>query len=236
MSPILVRLGRLILRPRILQFLVSWVRFDRRRRLGRRLLAMGLGGFAVIFMIPLGSIALLPLEGRFHRPPEPSRIDGIIVLSGGLDPTVERVDEAIALARRHPEAQLFFSGAYSDILPGSPTTLGLDAKRLEFESVSRNTYENALETWQRIRPTPGQRWLLITSASHMPRAMGAFRRVGWNVTPWPVADQNGVSWRTWVTPSLSGRLSAFDAATHEWLGLLAYWLMGRTDAILPGPA
>jgi uncharacterized SAM-binding protein YcdF (DUF218 family) len=90
-----------------------------------------------------------------------------------------------------------------------------------------------VEAWQRIRPAPGQRWLLITSASHMPRAMGVFRRVGWDVTAWPVADQNSISCGTWMTQSLSGRLSGFDAATHEWLGLLAYWLIGRTDAILP---
>jgi len=203
-------------------------------RLGRWLLTLGLAGFAMGLMISLGSIALLPLELRFPRPPEPSHIDGIIVLSGGLEPTAERVDEAIVLARRHPEARLFFSGAYSDVLPDSPTALGLDGKRFEFESVSRNTYENAVEAWQRIRPAPGQRWLLITSASHMPRAMGVFRRVGWDVTAWPVADQNSISCGTWMTQSLSGRLSGFDAATHEWLGLLAYWLMGRTDAILPG--
>lgn len=193
------------------------------------------GSCAIGLLMLLGSIALLPLEVRFPRAQEPSHIDGIIVLSGGLEPTSERVDAAIALARRHPEAHVFFSGAYSDILPDSPAALGLDATRLEFESASRNTYENALETWRRIRPAPGQRWLLVTSASHMPRAMGVFRRVGWDVTAWPVADQNDASWRTWITMSLSERLSACDAAAHEWLGLLVYWLMGRTDTILPGP-
>ena len=87
-----------------------------------------------------------------------------------------------------------------------------------------------------ITAQPGDRWLLITSAIHMPRAMGVFRHIGLPVDAYPV------DWRTtgpqdlWSIPgSFAGGLSRFDAAVHEWVGLFAYWIMGRSSELFPGP-
>ena len=64
--------------------------------------------------------------------------------------------------------------------------LGLAAGRVIYEERSRNTSENAEFSLAIARPQPGETWLLITSAFHMSRAVGSFRRAGWNVVPYPV--------------------------------------------------
>ncbi len=118
-------------------------------------------------------------------------------------------------------------------------SFGIARDRVTLESRSRNTAENAAFTRVLVEPKPGERWLLVTSALHMPRAIGCFRRAGFPVEAYPV---------DWTTPrrlSLAPLLPSFepgrglrelDSAAHEWLGLLAYWLTGRTSAFLPGPA
>jgi uncharacterized SAM-binding protein YcdF (DUF218 family) len=90
------------------------------------------------------------------------------------------------------------------------------------ETHSRNTHENAEFAKAALRPKPGERWLLVTSASHMPRAIGAFRQNSFPVEPWPVYDQG------------EGH-PAYEIAEHEWLGLIAYRFLGRSSAFFPAP-
>jgi hypothetical protein len=79
-------------------------------------------------------------------------------------------------------------------------------------------------SWSRF-PAADGRWLLVTSAFHMPRAMGAFRKAGMTPEAWPVYDLDQASPRETAA-----------VAKHEWLGLLAYWLRGRSSGLFPGPA
>lgn len=250
-----------VLRPSVLPLLVSWsglgLLWLRRPIWGHRLVVAGLGFYALVLLFPLNTLALLPLEDRFPRPDEASRVDGIVTLSGAIEPRLsadrgiatledaaERMTETVALALRYPRARVVFTGANSDIMEGGPSeadwarplflSLGLAPERLTFERLSRNTFENALRTWELVRPAPEEHWLLVTSASHMPRAIGVFRRIGWNVEAWPTAYRSGHSLRSWMAPTMSERLGSLDAAVHEWLGLLAYRVMGRTDALFPG--
>ena len=109
-------------------------------------------------------------------------------------------------------------------------------ERLMFEDRSRNTSENALFSKEMAQPKPGERWLLVTSAYHMPRAIGIFRKAGFPVEAYPV------DWRT-RGPSdlwrpfdrLSEGLRRCDVVVREWAGLLAYWLTGRTSELFPAP-
>ena len=100
---------------------------------------------------------------------------------------------------------------------------GVGSERLEIEYLSRTTYENAHYAALFLKPDPEQRWLLVTSAFHMPRAMGSFRQAGFKVTSWPVDD---------IPKDFTRRL---EVAQHEWLGLAAYWLLGRSTALFPSP-
>ena len=252
----------LVLRPNTLALLLAslglWALL-RRRRWGRWPALAGLGYYLVVLLTPLHQWLLLPLEDRFPRPAAaPTRVDGVVVLGGAVDQNLteargmpalngaaERMTEPLALARRFPEARIVFTGGQGSPVHGGVTeadvarelwtALGLPPERVSYETNARNTYENALLTRQVVQPQPGQTWLLITSAGHMPRAMGIFRQVGWEVTPWPVNYTTGHSLRDWYDAPFGTRLNQTEWAAHEWLGLLAYRLLGRTNALFPAP-
>ncbi len=201
---------------------------------------------------PLGDLLLAPLEARYPVAPALSAVDGIIVLGGAertgayrrwgspqFDDAGERVTAAVVLAARYPKAKVIFSGGVGAWVKGKdgfgPATmtrqawvdLGVAPERIVLETASRNTAENARLTLAQIAPAPGQRFVLVTSAFHMPRAMQSFARAGWtNVTAWPVDFRSGdladgASWR------LDEHLSGLDIALKEYLGLLVYQLTGR---------
>ena len=234
-------------------------------RWGRRFVTIGAILLLVAGLSPLGNALILPLEDRFARanlddPPLPT---GLIILGGAEDRLVgdargapalneasERMVEAVMLARRFPEAKIAFSGGDAGILYKSSseaegaqtllTALGVSQGRLILEAKSRDTYENAeylKEEFTRAGEVgPGKRWLLITSAYHMPRAMGAFRQAGFNVEPWPVDYRTrGKADLTRPFDKVSEGLRRVDVASREWAGLLAYWLTGRSDALFPAP-
>jgi uncharacterized SAM-binding protein YcdF (DUF218 family) len=104
------------------------------------------------------------------------------------------------------------------------------------ERRSRNTYENAEFSKVLVSPKSGERWLLVTSAHHMPRSVGIFRKVGFEVEPYPV------DWRTGRRGDLlkfsdhfAERLALVDTAAREWMGLVAYWITGKTSEFFPSP-
>jgi len=230
-----------------------------RRRWGLRFVALGVLGYVIAGFSPLGHWLMMPLEDRFPRPELTEAVDGIIVLGGSVDTLVsrgrgvtalneaaERLSEGAALARRFPDARLVFSGGSGDILYEGTTEavgakwlfarLGIAPERLVLEDRSRNTAENAAFTRDLLRPEPGERWLVVTSAFHMPRAMGCFRAVGFEVIPWPVDYRTSGGDDIWrFFPRASEGLRRVDLATKEWAGLLAYYATGRTTAFLPGP-
>ncbi len=151
-----------------------------------------------------------------------------------------------ALAHKYPNARLVFTGGSADIgnkgLTEAPTaralweSLGIPANQIVLENKSRNTWENALFTKALVNPKPGEIWLLVTSAWHMPRSMGIFRKVGFKVTPYPVDYRTYGDKRDFQFPYLAlDELTMLDNAMHEWIGLAAYHLTGKTDAWFPAP-
>lgn len=230
------------------------------RRIGRGLLAAGIAGFVAVGFTPLGALVLRPLEDRFPQPsadmPPP---DGIVVLGGSTDEIISaardqatisdaatRVTAAVELARRYPAARLMFSGGSGRLLPHARTEaedtrrlwigLGVAPERITVEDRSRNTDENARFTAALVRPAPGARWLLVTSAFHMPRAVGLFRAAGFPVIPYPVDYRTTGTWDdTWPPRNVTAGLSRFEVAAREWVGLLAYRLTGRIGSVFPGP-
>jgi len=161
------------------------------------------------------------LEERFPRAvltPQDT-VTGIIALGGGK---TARTIEAIRLARLYPNAKLIVTGA-ADADYELARAQSFDATHLILEQQATNTFENAHFTKRIVTPNPAERWLLVTSATHMPRAIGSFRSAGFPVDAWPIYDVHGVD----------GHASA--VVQHEYLGLLAYRLLRRTDVLFPGP-
>jgi uncharacterized SAM-binding protein YcdF (DUF218 family) len=232
--------------------------FTRRQRTGRWIVAASLVLFLIIGFLPVGSLLGHALESRFP-PWDPSRgpPDGIIVLGSAIDPdlsqargqtalngSAERVTVIAKLARAYPKARIVYSSGNASLFNGPAEadyvmplleSFGIPATRVSLETRSRNTYENALFSKALIKPKPGERWLLVTSAEHMPRAIGCFRRVGFPVEAYPVDWRTFPRWRFRLSTTFARGLRRTDRAVHEWLGLLVYWLSGRTSELLPGP-
>jgi uncharacterized SAM-binding protein YcdF (DUF218 family) len=209
---------------------------------------------------PLGNILILPLEARFP-PWDASRgpPDGIVVLGGAVLPEVsmargavalndaaERITATAELARRYPNARIIFSGGTNSLVFDAPAeapvavkelvALGVAHDRITAEEQSRNTIENAVFSQLLANPKPGERWLLVTSAFHMPRAVAAFRAAGFPIEPYPVDWRTrGSADVTALFGSLSDGLVMTDVAVHEWVGLVAYRLAGETSELFPAP-
>jgi uncharacterized SAM-binding protein YcdF (DUF218 family) len=231
----------------------------RRQRWGLRFLYVGVGGFVLLSVLPVDRWMIAPLENRFPQVTSPpAHVDGIIVLGGAVDVqrtidrgipaltwAAERMTAFAALARRYPDAKLVFSGGSvelkspvmteSDVARALFTELGVDQSRMIYEDTSRTTFENAENSYKLVDPKPGEVWILVTSANHMPRSVGVFRRVGWNVLPWPVGFKTPPSQSVAALGYFVNHLAIVDLAFHEWVGAGVYYLTGRSDTLFPGP-
>lgn len=237
-----------------------FMRWPKRAALGKRMVVVAATLLFVAGLSPLGNALILPLEERFPAfVDDGTPVAGIIVLGGSYDTeatnahgqmalneTGERLIALGDLARRYPLAKIVYAGGGSEFTPDTTpeatlventvAQLGIDPGRITYERKSLNTYQNAAYAKEIAAPQEGERWLIVTSAFHMPRTMGVFRAVGFDVVPYPV------DYRTAGDASLfrpfafvSEGLRRTDLATKEWIGLVAYHLSGRTDELFPGP-
>ena len=215
---------------------------------------------ALAGLSPLGNVLILPLEQRFP-PWDPSHgaPDGIVRLGGVISPSVSiergtialdqgaaRFVVTVELAHRYPNARIIISGGNGSLLYDDQpeagvavqelVALGIPHERISAEEQSRNTVENAVFSKLIANPKPGERWLLVTSAYHMPRAVGVFRAAGFPIEPYPV-DYRTRGPRDVVRPfgTFNTGLAVTDTAVREWVGLLVYRLTGRTLELFPGP-
>jgi uncharacterized SAM-binding protein YcdF (DUF218 family) len=192
-------------------------------------------GLVIGAFTPIGAALLFPLEHRFvafSTPDSQAPPDGIIVLGGS---NYAGIDAVPALSQDYPEARIIFSGFSATALDRF-ARLGGDPARVYVESRPRTTSEDALYSAALLKPKPGERWLLVTLASHMPRAIGCFRAAGFEVEPYPVGFRTGGPSHLFAL-DVTGSLAFFllDVAAKEWIGLIAYGLMGKTDALFPAP-
>jgi len=194
-------------------------------------------GLVVGAFTPIGLALAVPLESRFpfSRPDPQVPLDGIIMLPGGAGDGIDAVSN---LSQDYPTARITFCGfsTADEYLIKTLADLGVDPSRINMESQSRTTSEDALYSAALLKPKPNERWLLITAAMHMPRAVGCFCAAGFQVEPYPVEFMTrGRSGPFALFATGSSALMQFDRATKEWIGLIAYRLIGKTDGLFPGP-
>jgi uncharacterized SAM-binding protein YcdF (DUF218 family) len=203
-----------------------------------------------IALLPLGEWLFYPLEQQNPPASLPVQVDGIVVLGGGenvglshawqqvaLGEGAERLTAMVMLANAYPQTPIVFTGGSGSMVEQGTTgaqvasefaqSMGLAEGRLTLESQSRNTVENARLTKAIMQPQSGERWLLVTSAFHMPRSLAVFCKVGWPMQPFAVdyRAQKGNLLR--VDWGFSKHLGNLNQAFKEWLGLAAYKLTGK---------
>ncbi|MHB2168095.1 YdcF family protein [Alsobacter sp. R-9] len=229
------------------------------RRTGWWLVATCLGGIIVLGTLPVGTLLYRGLEDAVPRWQDDGRpIAGVIVLGGVFDAqtsdyrrqltfadTGERLTAMATWVRNRPDLPVVFTGGAGNLVGTVPSEgevlqrfvgeLGIAQGRVLFETRSRNTVENALFTRDLLKPRPGDRFVLVTSAAHMPRALGIFRQAGLDVLPWPVDYRSRPLDDGVFSTNLVEGLSRVDLSLREWIGVVAARLLGQTPSLLPRP-
>jgi len=205
---------------------------------------------AAVLLLPVEEWLGAPLETRVAREPLPPRADGIVVLGGAVEWRVtrergqlslnaagERIAAFAALAQRYPDARLIVTGSFADAfahdLRATPTDASLffgphfAGRQVTFLGDARSTYEDALLALAAAEPRQGETWLLVTSAWHMPRALGTFRTLGWRLTPVPVDYRTTGELRIAPDWDVAGTLADLDRLVREWGAIAVYRRTGR---------
>lgn len=237
----------------IAALLVLSLLVPRRTALGRRLVLAALMLLLVMGWLPLPELLIRNLENHYAEVPPQADLRGfagVVVLGGSTEPgyiaqdhaqpllndAAERMTAPLAMLHNYPHLRLLYTGGEGDWLGSGPseaeqargffTSFGLPEQRVEYESASRTTHENAVLTARLPGVDTTQRWLLVTSAWHMPRAMATFAKAGWNVTAYPVDFRTG-SATPWNAYSLKDGARNWQLVLHELLGIVAYRVTGR---------
>ena len=225
-------------------------------KLRARTIALCLAPFVVTHWTPAGRWLVVLLEERFPHPAPfpnglPEDITGLVLLGGSFVLTDSedrgeavhnlagpRFFESLALARRYPKARIVFTGNAREVRIAARALeeQGVDPSRVTYESESTNTRDNARNTFQQIGPAPGETWVLVTSALHMPRSVGLFRGAGWKVIPYAVnyLTSGSIAWRDWLAVPYGTNALAWRGAAHELLGLAYHYAAGDSPELLPG--
>ena len=230
--------------------------WSRWQRTGRWVVSFTTGVLVLFAVAPLHVPLRAALESRFSTPTDlPTAVAGILVLGGASDPrlseltgrpnlggSIDRIVAAAELAHRFPEAKVVVAGGNgteklreADVEGEMLVRLGVARARLILERTSRNTFENVVNAKQLAAPRPGERWILVTSAVHMPRAVGVIRRQAWDMVPYPVDHtlSPNASWPGFNF-NLARNLGRLSDVLHEWVGLIAYRMLDRSESLFPG--
>ena len=211
---------------------------------------------ALISFLPIGSYLTYIIEKEFHTNTKiPERVDGILILGGATNPllfkefdqislngSAERLVESVMIIRKFEKAKVIFSGGsgivnrsdlgHSQVAKLFYKKMGVDINKIFFEDKSRNTHENIIYSKKIAKPKKNENWLLITSAFHMKRALLIAEKNNWKFIPYAVDFKNIKEFKLTPNLNLLSNLNSFQSGLHEWLGLVSYYLMGRTEKFL----
>ena len=155
----------------------------------------------------------------------------------------ERVIKALFFLKKNPELKIlnFANSGLFSVGSVSETQLtkdflikyGIDSRRIISKPLANNTYQEISHISHYLSKIGGN-WILITSASHMPRAINLFQSNNLNkavIYPYPTDYSTDL-------PIFSfyfhfHNMTNLSKIAHEIIGLLAYWITGRTETLWP---
>ena len=223
----------------------------KKEKWGRRILYAGVTLFILAGFIPIGPNLVVFLETRYPMPDRlPDRVEGVIVLGGAINSERsqmmkqvsvgeygERLTEMMKLSRIYPQARILYSGGEGRLIRGSASETEEVKKLLEdlkiprdhfvFESQSRNTHENMKYSFDLVHPQAGEKWLLVTSAFHLPRSVAIFEKAGWDVIPYPAGYLEDNRYFLFRDIDVLGNFYKLQVAMKEIVGIIAYSLTGK---------
>ncbi|MGN6669978.1 MAG: YdcF family protein [Candidatus Nucleicultricaceae bacterium] len=217
-------------------------------------------GFLFLFfvVVPIGPWGATFLENRFPRIESiESDVVGAILLGGSFDrpvtvargtlsytPAAGRFNGFVELAKQNPRLKLVFTGG-GVAIPGAKSesdyakelfeSMGFDTSSIIFEGSSKDTVQNATLSFNLVKPKPGEKWLLVTSALHMPRAVGLFEGAGWSVVPYPVDYHTSGRYDKAPNLSIVKAFYAWHHAIREFVAMTNNYINGYSKVWMPGP-
>jgi len=223
--------------------------FTRKQRAGKTIVSLGVILLCLFSYCAVSDILLRPLEHKYPpliNPADVHNIRWIVVLGGGLiydpgipatsqlsDASLARLVEGIRLHKMLPGSKLVLSGGSvfglvpeAVIMADAARSIGANGRDLILESLSRDTKDEA----RLIQKIVGRaRFVLVTSAAHMPRSMALFAKRGMHPIPAPTeylaAESREIN-PAMFFPSADG-LERAERAFHEYLGLAWAKLRGQ---------
>ena len=210
--------------------------------------------FCIIAVLPTGYYFLNKLESSFQsKKILESNIDGLLILGGpsssnlsyihqqvSFNEAGERLTESIKVIKNFKPKKIIFSGgspsqtfdsSHAYVAEKFFSEMGIETDNIIFEFKSRNTYENILFSMEIAQPKKEENWLIITSAFHMKRAIYIAEKLDWKFIPYPVDFRTGLLPYTKPSITFLRNINTFDLASHEIIGLISYYFLGRTDKI-----
>ena len=209
----------------------------------------------IVSFFPIGNYLIYQIEKEYHSNIQiPEKLDGILILGGAtnalmfkeynqinVNDSAERLIESVKIIKKFKNSKVIFSGGsgilnrsdlgHSQVAKSFYSLMGLNTDKIIFENKSKNTFENILFSKNIAKPKNNDRWLLITSAAHMKRAILVGLKQDWYLIPYAVDFQNTKKFQFTPNLNLLSNLYSFQKASHEWTGLLAYYLMNRTKKV-----
>ena len=212
--------------------------------------------FILIVFLPTGTYMLWKLESKYPKPKiMNNKIDGILILGAGIDEfktyqhqqvilndRIERITESAKLIKKFPNAKIIFSGGNgtfskpkieaSELAKNFYKQMGVKTDKIIFENKSRNTYENLVFSKSFINNTKEEKWLLVTSAYHMKRAISVAKKLNLDFIPYPVDFMlnKNFNWKFWYHKIyFLNNMKDFQLASHEYIGLFAYYLTKKSN-------
>ena len=236
-------------------FLTFFLLIIKKKREAFYLLSFSILIIIVCGFFPFGKLLIYSLEKKYHDDVFlPDKIDGIIILGGATNPfltdqydqislnnSAERLVLSIQLIKKNQNSKIIFSGGsgsisnqeldHAKVAKRFFIEAGIDTNNIIFENKSRNTYENILLSKQLAKPRIDENWLVVTSAYHMNRAVYIGEKLNWKLLPYPVDFYLPKKFNIKPTLNLLGNFNYTQKGSHEWIGLISYYLMGRSEKI-----